>query len=71
MVWQPIETAPGNGTPILLCRRNPNRVRVWGAVVLRRWDQEGFWYTQIAGNYGQDENFIGWQPIPQPDQESK
>jgi len=54
--WQPIETAPTDGTPVDLWHRDGFRItEVW-------WDSEDECWT----HYGSDSNFSHWMPLPEP-----
>lgn len=59
-----------NGVPILACRNNYRKqTSVWGPIVMVKWtiDKQtghGFWRSTIAGNYYQDEDFLGWVDLP-------
>lgn len=58
--WQPIETAPKDGTDILLCD-----VRAQNIIMVAGWhyDDGGFpWHTQ-DGQYNKDA-FTHWMPLP-------
>lgn len=63
--WQPIETAPKDGTEILIVERNGRRrVAKW----LEPWGSKGDWYVQVSTG---DDHYptievIGWQPLPSP-----
>jgi len=68
--WQPIETAPKDGTPILLALRAP-----WSRIALARWFEP--WRNWQEGEHLPDPNiddFCGigsavpthWQPLPAP-----
>lgn len=62
MNWQPIETAPKDGTQIL-------GYTVWPALTAVRWAQESFYY----GRPGWEDEFSNvewqpthWMPLPPP-----
>lgn len=62
--WQPIETAPKDGTSILVCDA---RIVDWVQVVA--WDDKGpapyKWALSDGPNY-HVERFTHWQPLPAP-----
>ena len=69
MKWEPIETAPKDGTPVLLS------VPGWGAgVVICEYvegttDADGWWDMYLGGDpYGLrlDADIAGWMPLPPP-----
>lgn len=74
MTWQPIETAPKDGTPILLYK--PNEKRMGAYLLAGFWDVE--WWA-CAGSklvyfsrldqreYGHPTH---WQPLPEPPEEA-
>lgn len=55
--WQPIETAPKDGTPIILTGVYPNGVK---------WVEEGRWQAHTKRFSGPIEGPTAWQPLPQP-----
>ena len=75
MTWQPIETAPKDGTEILVCGsmgRSTHAVAFWHEDDSEIWvdDGGGFWATDYRqkGNYTiVDAEF--WMPLPEPPQD--
>lgn len=63
MTWQPIETAPKDGTPILIAQENVGAIRwaVWS---------EGFFRDGIieAGGRMSLPRPTHWMPLPEPPQ---
>jgi hypothetical protein len=71
MTWQPIETAPKDGTVIILWRGNP-----WNEVAMARWFEP--WATWLRADdpdpicetdemYGMGSAIpTHWQPLPEP-----
>ena len=64
-LWQPIETAPKDGTPVLAvlhCRSSG-----WTEVEVIEWDEEDEqWYGGKSG-WIEDETLTGhWMPLPEP-----
>lgn len=58
--WQPIDTAPKDGTPVLLCG-DPKR---YGKPVWIGWwmpEPHGCW-----SSFGRDGSVVGWRPLPSP-----
>ncbi len=76
--WQPIETAPKDGTIILLAETNFQNETSWDRysnIDIGAWeeklpgappDETEFWW---ASNYGRVENPTHWMPLPAPPQE--
>ena len=62
--WQPIETAPRDGTPILSCvEGDPEPVIAWWD----KWEYGCYWKT-LNEYYAMDRGRIPthWMPLPQP-----
>lgn len=69
--WQPIETAPKDGTRILLHRRKNQRGRLWKPVVIGRWKMSPptYWVLETRHGAAQDIDISGWIPLPEvPDE---
>jgi len=72
MGWQPIETAPKDGTKLLLCSNvNGN----YGSFAPCEWSKagdissEGFWlWWQASPEYLTEIHATHWQPLPEPPQ---
>src|SRR4051794_12290144 len=65
--WQPIETAPRDGTSILVCRDNGCG---WDYAVVWWWDEGGD-YPWVIGNIPNDDAIADgrpeyWMPLPAP-----
>lgn len=60
--WQPIATAPKDGTDILLCD-----ARLMNLRMVASWEQDDhdFPWTTLDGSY-HAERFTHWQPLPAP-----
>ena len=58
MEWQPIETAPKDGTEVLACRAG----KKWRQVLGWQWGSGGYdgWYNSGGRSY----NPTHWMPIP-------
>lgn len=69
MEWQPIETAPKDGTPILIYCSDLGDERYSGAAITTVvW--EGTWSLCQCGTYAEDGDLFGtpshWMPLPNP-----
>lgn len=69
--WQPIATAPRDGTRVLGCVYNPKypqtyapTTMVWAAYHPNARGKETWRTSEICGN--KLENVTHWQPLPQP-----
>ncbi len=64
--WQPIETAPRDGTVILVALRPPKyKYRTtWGAVRQVKW-LDGFWKQSNSVTFHPHEP-TDWTPLPEP-----
>ena len=60
MEWQPIETAPRDGTPVDLFHKDGFRLTDEWWVYEE--DGEGFW----SGSLCPDSEFTHWMPLPNP-----
>lgn len=79
MNWQPIETAPKDGTRVALWR-NSAPLGTWQEFVIAEWHYDGWCWPDPRdnpSNYGEwseDEildgynapNFTHWMPLPEP-----
>lgn len=54
--WQPMDTAPKDGTEILICEKN-------GAIMVGRWLYDDWLDTSVRKDVLTP---IGWQPLPKP-----
>jgi hypothetical protein len=62
--WQPIETAPKDGTKVLLYWKPlPYAKRKWGTIRLGRWNGSS-WQMEMGGLYRCD--CTHWMPLPLP-----
>ena len=62
MTWQPIETAPTDGTEVLVYARGSYAVAFWSGKEWRDMGDIGW-----AGMYGDDGNQpTHWMPLPEP-----
>lgn len=71
MEWQPIETAPRDGTPILMFVRTPPPSVLTGAgipfVIGELWHSEDE-EVEIVGPFGEVAIATHWMPLPSPPQ---
>lgn len=61
VAWQPITTAPKDGTPILGCAE--------GTITVVRWFSMGeYWNLEVTGAGAEDGewNPTHWRPLPEP-----
>jgi len=70
MKWQPIETAPKDGTPILAAGRYwyANKPLKEFTMTTVYWDTAD-WFLCVAGLYAEDRSFDiaeFWIPLPEP-----
>lgn len=70
MTWQPIETAPKDGTLILLARPQGVWVGKWVPVFVSGYVPDNKWRSHLlnhdhlgAGGYGKPTH---WMPLPEP-----
>jgi hypothetical protein len=63
--WQPIETAPKDGTRILVCKKRSGHPADIGQVRILKWRTD-HWYGDIPATYFQDQDLIAWMPLPEP-----
>ena len=66
--WQPIKTAPKDGSYVLLAFERANRLDEWGGVQTARWnagepDEDGLWWF-ASGGAVEDAQVLGWMPLP-------
>jgi hypothetical protein len=69
MNWQPIETAPKDGTPILGYRDGQMTTVVW-----KRWGEwAGEWCLVAPGYYAEADDWepTDWTPLPDPPPEDR
>lgn len=60
--WQPFESAPKDGTQILVCHE---QLKYWGRpILIVRWFR-GKWCSQDFHNFFPDEEFKCWMPLPE------
>lgn len=62
MDWQPIETAPKDGTNILVCAEDVMSTVKWD-------DFFKEWALVVSGSQSEDDEFYGpthWMPLPPP-----
>lgn len=67
--WRSMESAPRDGTPILVCKKKTGydaRRVTWGRVTIIRW-VDGRWFEKASGapRY-QDIHLDGWRHLPPP-----
>lgn len=71
MDWQPIETAPKDGTPILCYA--PQRQAHWVSVYVVKWsdpdEDDGTGWVEAAGEEWGRWNATHWMPLPAPPQD--
>jgi len=68
--WQPIESAPRDGTRILSCRTDfEDRLLIYAIVAY----ENGEWHLQalMGGSLGVGYYPTHWQPLPQPPKDTK
>lgn len=64
--WKPIESAPKDGTRILLSLSPvKNAKHTWGSVRIGKW-RRGGWALDMSGNYQPDTRIMAWMPLPPP-----
>lgn len=56
--WQPIETAPRKGKPLLLCNKNQGNV-----MAVAWWSVHQYWKYTGGGVFWQPTH---WMPLPEP-----
>lgn len=68
--WQPIETAPKDGTAILGFADGQQTTVRWRAAK-RKGDSE-YWDLVVCGSYAEDGEWwpTRWRPLPEPPKES-
>jgi hypothetical protein len=71
--WQPIKTAPKDGTPILIFEPSPYLKKGWIDVVQNFYEIEyksdaDKWYARDSAEISCD-NPTHWQPLPDPPKE--
>lgn len=64
--WRPIETAPKDGTPILVCRHNG----VFHDYYVVWWSSDLQYPWQSDANRYVEDLFDAWQPLPTPPEAS-
>lgn len=67
MEWQPIETAPKDGTSVLLCRRDQMQVASFGESSV--FGKKQWVYGEIWDDYNTRAEFddpTHWMPLPEP-----
>lgn len=69
--WQPIETAPKDGTPILLARKEYIDIGLWDHThICRQGAAPGSWMSGFDGSGpdGPEDDYwpTHWMPLPQP-----
>jgi hypothetical protein len=62
-VWQPIESAPRDGTPFLGYDGSEMTVVQW-----TKWGEIGYWTLLVCGAYAEDGEWTPthWMPLPYP-----
>ncbi len=63
--WQPIATAPKDGTVILIYGDEAMTTAYWRHIQMGR---DGYWALWCAGSYAEDDevNATHWMPLPEP-----
>jgi len=65
--WQPIETAPKDGTRVILWLKDECFPALAAWIMFCPDDEEPGWYVFEMGQYGDDFNEIThWMPLPEP-----
>ena len=66
--WQPIETAPRDGTPILGYAGGEYAVVEYAVVEWVQPDNSGYWTLCVCGKYAEDGEWwpTHWMPVPDP-----
>lgn len=67
--WQPIETAPKDGSAVLLCDGCAMMVASWGHDSLFNHEPKKWVYGECEGNYNWRQSFESpthWMPLPEP-----
>jgi len=59
--WQPIETAPKDGTDVLVCADT-------GWMFVAYWDKKQWTSNACCDNWTalDDDEIVGWMPLPKP-----
>ena len=72
--WQPIETAPRDSTPILLCLAVPSKMAVGAgtapSVQVVAGDLNGPFSPYVTGPTGETVRVTHWMPLPDPPEDA-
>ena len=66
--WQPIDTAPKNGSPILVFWNYVLDGKSWTCYAITRWDEQAHEWTDVEDSDDYFSEPTHWMPLPEPPQ---